>query len=285
MNRPPGIIIFADIEGSSGCSDRQSARWMNPHWLAACREMTRDLLAVLDALASAGERRVTVADFHRTGYNLLRDLLPGWVTVRQGYRVGPVPGFGKVPPADRAFFLGMHAAGGGPGMLAHTLTSRFASLTVNGRPLAEIELFAASLGSWGIRPALFSGCPIACEQARERIPGVAICPVPPRPLTESAQAAWRKDLACAAVAVALAPVATLPVPFQPTGPFMVRYQWVGAAREESFVAPDFGFLYDRLLTLAYYPGLPRGWLPLGLRLQNLLGRHGLQWARFRWENT
>ena len=67
--------------------------------------------------------------------------------------------------ADGLMMLGMHAASGTGGFLAHTLTSRLASLEVNGRPLAEIELFAASLAPHNIPVIFFSGCPVACAQA------------------------------------------------------------------------------------------------------------------------
>ena len=186
------IIILADIEGSSGCFDRAGAQWLTRHWIEACHDMTLDVRAVVEALASVG---VTVVDFHRTAFNLFADGLPAWVRLRQGYRAGVVPGVGKPPPANRAFFLGMHAAGGTAGVLAHTLTSQFVRLTVNDRPLAEIELFAGSLGACGMRPALFSGCPVACEQAQERIPGMLFCPVPDRPMSEEAKVAWRARLA------------------------------------------------------------------------------------------
>ena len=46
----------------------------------------------------------------------------------------------------------MHAASGSDGFLALTLTSRIARLEVNQRLLAKIELFAASLAPWKIRP-------------------------------------------------------------------------------------------------------------------------------------
>lgn len=275
------IIILADIEGSSGCSGRESAKWMNREWVAACRDMTLDLLAVLEVLESIGIRNVTVADFHRTGHNLFPDMLPPWVNLRQGYRAGPIPGIGAPPKAERAFFIGMHAAGGTGGFLAHTLTSRFLALTVNDRPLAEIELFAASLGRFGIAPALFSGCAMACVQAQERIPGLPVCPVPARPMDETAKRAWRRELA--AVARSAAGV-TLP-PYRPTGPFRVRYRWRGTDEEQGFTVPGFDAMYDRLLKTAYYQGLPKRWLPLGLRLQNLMGRWGLAIARRLWERT
>lgn len=285
MQDTGGIIILADIEGSSGCFDRAGAQWLTQPWIQACRDMTLDIRAVVEALASIGELRVTVADFHRTAFNLFADALPAWVRLRQGYRAGVVPGIGNPPAVDRAFFLGMHAASGTDGVLAHTLTSKFLQLTVNGRPLAEIELFAGSLGACGIRPALFSGCPMACEQARERIPGMPLCPVPARPLSEKAKAAWRCQLAEAAIAAAQTPLSEqsiLPPPYQPTGPFRVRYRWAGADSDVTFTTTDFAGLYDRLLEIAYYPGLPTGFLPLGLRLYKLLGRAGLAASRAWW---
>jgi hypothetical protein len=86
--------------------------------------------------------------------------------------LGPVPGIGDPGDADAVLMLGMHAASGTNGFLPHTLTSRLAKLVVNGRPMAEVELFAASLAPFNIVPIFFSGCPVACQQARERIRGV-----------------------------------------------------------------------------------------------------------------
>ena len=91
--------------------------------------------------------------------------------------------------------IGMHAASGTAGFLAHTLTSRLASLLVADRPLAEgVELFAASLAPYGIPAIFFSGCPTACAQAQERIPGIQTFAIDKSISPESLDAnQWRRD--------------------------------------------------------------------------------------------
>lgn len=283
-----GIIILADIEGSSGCTHRDGARWLTRDWIDACREMTLDVRAVVEALNQVGVTHITVVDFHRTGFNLFSDLLPPGITLQQGYRVGPLPGIGRPPEADRAFFLGMHAAAGTEGFLAHTLTSRFRRLTVNGRPLAEVELFAGTLGTRGIRPALFSGCPVACDQAAARIPGLAVHPVPPRPMGKAGREGWRRSLGEAASRTAVRP--DVPPPYRPAGPFHVQFLWQshpdgarsGREKETAFSTDRFDDLFWRLLRQAYFPAVPPGWLSLALRVYAAMGRTGLALCRRWW---
>jgi D-amino peptidase len=119
--------------------------------------MSRDVDAVVKGLFGAGVARVTVKDFHRTGYNLIPEMIDRRARIVCGYYQGPVPGLGDPTDADALMMIGMHAAAGTHGFLAHTLTSRLASLTVAGRPLAEVELFAASLAPHGIPAVFFSG--------------------------------------------------------------------------------------------------------------------------------
>ena len=117
--------------------------------------MSRDVDAVVKGLFDAGVQRVTVKDFHRTGYNLMPEMIDSRARIVCGYHQGPVPGLGDPGDADAVMMIGMHAAAGTAGFLAHTLTSRLASLVVNGRPLAEVELFAASLARMASRRCSF----------------------------------------------------------------------------------------------------------------------------------
>ena len=97
---------------------------MTDDWSRACVEMTRDVNTVVEGLFDAGVKQVTVKDFHRTAYNLLPELIDYRTQVVSGYKRGPVPGIGHPGDATTAMFLGMHAASGTEGFLAHTLTSR-----------------------------------------------------------------------------------------------------------------------------------------------------------------
>jgi D-amino peptidase len=287
------ILILADIEGSSGCGSYRSSSFLTRSWARACVDMSRDVDAVVRALFNAGIQRVTVKDFHRTAYNLLPELIDPRARIVCGYHRGPVPGLGHPGDAEAVMMLGMHAASGTPGFLPHTLTSRLASVRVNGRALAEVELFSASLAPFGIRPAFFSGCPAACAQARERIPGIHTVAIdkriPPKALDK---VNWRRELARGAVD---ALQGICPAPYMPSGPFRAVIRIRDGARAAAGLAdprgfsrqgavvvidaPDMSSLYSKLIRLCYLPPLTQKTLPLSLVLFNLMGYLGRQWAR------
>ena len=295
MNSPRHVLILADIEGCSGCRDRAGSAWLTTAWVEACAAMTADVNAVIAALAAAGVEQITVQDFHRTGFNLWRDHLPAWVEVRQGYRPGPVPGLGTAPAADAVMLLGMHAASGTAGFLPHTLTSRIRHLTLNGTPVAEVQLFTAALAERGIRPLFFSGCPVACAQAAAALPGIAVWPIHDEERTPAAAPRWRTAMAQAAAA-ALTGFACAR-PYDPPGPLTVEIGWRGGTAATRAVATKWHLptqdhvitlsartltdIYRRLVQICYLEPWQIVWLPVALRLYRVLGRLGLALAR-RW---
>lgn len=294
--RPDHLLIIADIEGSSGCWRYADGCFMSPSWPRACAAMTADVDAVVKALFNGGVGSIRVKDFHRTGYNLLRERLDPRADLVSGYLQGPIPGLGDPGPARAALFLGMHAASGSRGFLAHTLTSRIRELRVNGRRVCELELFAAALAPHGIRPLFFSGSPTACTQARERLPGIVTHPI----VKKGGPAAldvkrWRRRLAAAAVGALTRP--NTPPPYDPQGPFQAAVTFRDGARAAARHATPWGFrhhratvfieadthalLYRQLVRLCYLPPLAERTLPLSLWLFNLRGWLGLTWARRR----
>ena len=211
------ILIIADLEGSSGCWSYTASAFLTDDWCRACLEMSRDVGSVVGALFDAGVKSITIKDFHRTGYNLFPELIDSRATIISGYRRGPITGIGNPNDAQAVMFLGMHAASGSDGFLAHTLTSRIARLEVNHRLLSEIELFAASLAPWGIRPIFFSGCPVACEQAGAVIENINCFPIDKSCGSENFDFdTWRSALAQAAVKSLSNRKTT---PYMPVGPF------------------------------------------------------------------
>jgi D-amino peptidase len=287
------ILILADIEGSSGCGSYQASSFLTRPWARSCVAMSRDVDAVVQALFDAGVDHVTVKDFHRTAYNLLPEMIDSRARIICGYHRGPVPGLGHPGNADAVMMLGMHAASGTPGFLPHTFTSRLASVRVNGRPLAEVEFFSASLAPFGIHPIFFSGCAVACAQARARIPGIQTIAIdkhiPPETLDS---VNWRLELARGAVAA----LQNMPsAPFMPQGPFRAVIRIRDGAKAAARMAAPWGFerrgatiilhtpdmntLYNRLIQLCYLKPLPHKTLPLSLFLFNLMGRFGRQWVR------
>jgi len=289
------ILIIADIEGSSGCWSYKHGSFLTDAWCRACVEMTRDVNAVVTALFNAKVDKITVQDFHRTGYNLLPERIDSRAKVLSGYRRGPVPGIGNPGHADAVIFLGMHAPSGSDGFLAHTLTSRIRRLDVNGRLMAEVELFSASLAPYGIRPIFFSGCPVACHQASQVIREIDVYPIDKTGGPERfAVGAWRTGLARAAVA-SLSNVTT--EPYAPKGPFnaiLTMRDGEEQARElatrwgfsyegpEIFIeTPDIQQLYEALIRLCYLTPFTEKVLPFALTLHKIAGRYGLAMVRRR----
>jgi D-aminopeptidase len=294
-NEAKSVLIIADIEGSSGCWSYRHGSFLTDAWRGACVEMTRDVNAVVAALFDAGVNELTVQDFHRTGYNLLPERIDSRARVLSGYRRGPVPGIGNPGHADAVMFLGMHASSGSNGFLAHTLTSRIRRLDVNGRLMAEVELFSASLAPYGIRPIFFSGCPVACAQASQVIKGIDLYPIDKTGGPERfAFGAWRAGLGRAA-AKSLGNVTA--EPYAPEGPFKailtmqdgedqareLATRW-GLPYEGSQIfleTPDIQKLYEALIKLCYLTPFTEKVLPFALVLHKLIGRYGLAMVRRR----
>ncbi len=289
------VFIIADIEGSSGCRDYEASSFLTESWPSACLDMTRDVAAVTGALLSAGARSVIVKDFHRTGFNILPEFLDPRVRLVSGYLAGPVPGMGDPGPAGALMMIGMHAPSGTGGFLAHTLTSRIARLTVNGEPLSEAQLFAASLAPHGLSPVFFSGCPVACACAAGAIPGLSTWPIPkPRDDSSFDPASWREGLADAAVRSLDNREAA---PYTMKGPFDVELarrdgeeaasklaaRWGFDRRGDTlfFGASDFDGLYRALIRICYMTPFVERILWAGLPLYNLMGHYGLFVARRR----
>ena len=289
------ILIIADIEGSSGCWDYSGSSFMTQQWGRACVDMTLDVDGVTRALLDAGVEQITVKDFHRTGYNLLPEMLDSRVKLVCGYRQNPVPGIGDPGTAQAVMFLGMHAASGTGGFLAHTLTSRIEKLLVNEQPMAEIELFAASLAPFGIRPIFFSGCPIACRQAQQCVANIDVYAIDKSCGVEKFdKPSWRSGLARCAVE-ALKNNSTRP--YLPAGPFEAVVQMRNGRETAARAAKRWGYrhedrrifirtddihqLYLNLIRLCYLTPLIERSMPASLFMYHLWGRIGRLWVRRR----
>ena len=287
------ILIIADIEGSSGCWSYRASSFMTKDWPVACLRMTQDVDDVVKGLFNAGVQRITVKDFHRTGYNIIPDLIDPKAKVISGYRTGPVPGIGDPNGAEAVMFMGMHAASGTDGFLAHTLTSRIERLEVNGKPMSELELFAASLAPFGLKPIFFSGCPVACRQAQTAIRAIDVYPIDKTTAPQSFDAdSWRSGLVTAAVA-ALGNVSTKP--YAPKGFLKAvvtlrdgeatarkvgrRWSFRHQGSKIFIDALDIHQLYEDLIRLCYLTPLMEKVMPFALFLYGLWGRIGLSWVR------
>lgn len=286
------VLIIADIEGSTGCAQVNDSRLFTDGWVKACIELSLDLAAVCKALLDKGVPRIRIKDFHRTGFNIFRELLPAQVELDQGYRSGPVIGIGDPTGFDLLMMIGMHAASGTNGFLPHTLTSKFASINVKGKNLTEAELFAASVAPSGLVPVFFSGCQNACDQARSALPELDFFAVN-KPLREPPEE-LRHQLALAAARALGNQAGSV---FCPPGPFKAtitmrdgekpaqklrnRWKFEGAGSQICVSAPSMIELYWKLVKLAYLTPTTATFIEPSLCLANLWGRLALMWARRR----
>ncbi len=287
------ILIIADIEGSSGCWSSAASSFMTDQWCNACVDMSYDVNAVARHLLNSGVEHIAVKDFHRTGYNLLPEMIDPRVKIVSGYRRGPVPGMGHPGNAQAAIFLGMHAASGTDGFLAHTLTSRVEKLLVNGKPMAEIELFSASLAPFGIRPIFFSGCPLACKQAQQSIANIDVYPIDKSLGAEKFEKELWRDALGHAAAESLKNEST--VPHTPGGPFSAVIHMRDGEKAALRIAKHWGFhhadnrifiksadihlLYLDLVRICYLTPMLERILPASLLIYNLWGQIGQIRAR------
>ncbi len=288
------VLIIADIEGSSGCWSYRASSFLTPEWYRACLEMSRDIGTVTEALFQSGVKSVTIKDFHRTGYNLMRDCIDPRAKILHGYRKGPVPGIGAPGSCGLAMFIGMHAASGSCGFLSHTLTSRIARLEVNGEIMPEVFLFSASLAPAGFRPVFFSGCPVACRQAEYAIPHIESFPIMKTPGDEGTydREGWRKLLAQATVHSLDNRSTIVPAP---AGPFHVavtlrdgekaamriarRWKLSYSADTIIFDAWSFDEMYYTLIRICYLTRFTELVIGPALAMYNIVGKAGLARAR------
>jgi D-aminopeptidase len=288
------ILIIADIEGSTGCSSYEASSFNTELWYDACIEMSLDIDAVVRRLFDNGAEKIYVKDFHRTGYNLLPELIDKRANIIHGYKKGPVPGIGDVYDAEAAMFIGMHASSGSGAFLAHTLTSKYSGIFVNGRRVSELQLFASSMFRFSIRPLFFSGCDTSCREASEDIPGIDVFPVIKNMAGFIDKENCREQLAEAAV-VSAGNTSVLPYMMYP--PFnAVLTMRDGEMRAEKiskrwrlrfsgnrifFTASDFDEFYDMLIRLTYFTSVTAIFAGSALWLFNLYGRAGLSIVRFK----
>ncbi len=286
------VLIIADIEGSTGCHNRQDSQLFNDGWVRACVELSRDIDQIGRQLLNSGVSRVRVKDFHRTGYNLFREIIDEGIEIDQGYQIGPIIGIGEARGFNCLLMTGMHAASGTDGFLPHTLTSKFAGIFVNGEPLTEAELFAASVAPAGLVPTFFSGCETACRQAARAIKHIETFMVN-KPLAETPQSI-RENLAHAAVSSLNS---FSEKPFTPEGPFNVvvkmrdgekaaaklrkTWKFPGESDELHFSSDNIHTLYWQLVRLAYLKPFYEKHLATAINIANMSGRLTQIWARRR----
>ena len=173
------IFIIADIEGAVGITKRSQCYFMKPDFQYGRRCLTEDVNAVVKGAFEAGADHIVVRDTHETGRNMIiEDLHPG-VEYIGGQPARPFPILGDPGGTDLVFLTASHARSGSPGgFFAHTFFGGFSEVRINGNPVGEAFLYAATLSEWGIPIGLNSGDTPAIRESLSIMPWLKTVEVP-----------------------------------------------------------------------------------------------------------
>ena len=166
------VFISVDMEGVAGVATVDQVLRGRSGYPRAQQLMTEEANAAVRGAFAGGADEVVVNDSHGTMDNLLHDRLDPRARLVFG---APRPSCmvqGITPGDALAVFVGYHAAAGEAGVLAHTFTSNFSELRVNGEPMTEAEVDGLYAASLGVPVGVVTGDDRICQVARKAFPGV-----------------------------------------------------------------------------------------------------------------
>ncbi|CAM5273369.1 transporter [Streptomyces xanthochromogenes] len=264
------VLISVDMEGISGivhpaetnpdCYDYQQGRAL------MTAEANAVIAGVLDADPAA---EVWVADAHGPFRNLLPEDLDRRARLIRG-KPRPLGMLGGLDEhTDAVMLIGYHArAGGGPAVLAHTMSDAILDVRVGGRSLGEIGLNAAMAGHLGVPVVLLSGDDTACAELTDLAPSAvtvavkqalgqtAAVAVHPEEARERLRTAAAKAIEQRALVAPFALTGPLEVEIDLYGPHMVDLATLvpgvsraGGGRKLTFTASDYADAYRLVLLL------------------------------------
>lgn len=175
QQRPPRVFISADMEGVVGTVTGDQLGPSGFEYQRFREFMTREVLAAIRGVRSAGPAEIVVADAHGNGENLLLELFPPDVTIVRSW---PRP-LGMMQGIDSSFtaaiFVGYHAGTTNPaGVRAHTFSSAtLADVRLNGRSMPEGGVNAAVAGHFGVPVIMVSGDDAAVAEVRSVVGDIA----------------------------------------------------------------------------------------------------------------
>lgn len=171
------IYISADIEGITGVVNwKQAGTPSSDHYdyAFARRMMTHDVNAAIRGARDAGATKIVIKDSHNVGLNLLIDQLEPGVELISGSRACPdgmMQGISR--DFDACFLIGYHGmAGATEGVMEHTITGRIHRVSVNGQPIGEMGMSAATAGYYGVPLVMVSSDDKGCHEAKSFIPTI-----------------------------------------------------------------------------------------------------------------
>jgi len=164
------VYISVDIEGIAGVSTIDQITRGGTNYPTATRLMTAEANAAIAGAFDAGASAVTVNDSHGTMDNLSATDLDPRARLIAGTPKAQSMAHGLTADFDAAIFIGYHGAAGSGGVLAHTVTSHFLEVRINGTPASEADINALYAAAQGVPVACISGDDVICADAARLMP-------------------------------------------------------------------------------------------------------------------
>ncbi|PKP59990.1 peptidase M55 [Candidatus Atribacteria bacterium HGW-Atribacteria-1] len=164
------IFISADIEGISGVVDMEQISPEARNYERACRLMTKEVNAVIEAAFEHGADEVVVSDSHHNNNNILiEELHPRATLISGSYQ--PLSMMQGIDNSfDAVFFVGYHArAGISEAVIDHTYTFRVVDVKINDNLMGEAGINGRVAGCFGVPVAFISGDQNAIMCAKEEL--------------------------------------------------------------------------------------------------------------------
>jgi len=169
----PKVLIYVDMDGSSGVDRAQQVLYPNPEYFAHRQFITSDLNAAIRGLKAGGAGEVVVTDAHGSGNAEEPDVLLSQMDPRATFLFRDTEYDPYIDALDSSIqaivCVGMHARAGTPGFMAHTVTLE-PVYTVNGKRITESAIIAISAARFGIPVIMVAGDDILKGQIAEELP-------------------------------------------------------------------------------------------------------------------
>ena len=166
------VYISVDMEGIAGIATFNQIVRGNSGYPRAQALMTAETNAAVAGAFDGGATSVTVNDSHGTMDNLLHEGLDRRARLVFGKPKAECMAEGLDDGFDVALFVGYHAPAGECGLLAHTFSSHFTEVRLNGERASEMSVNALVAASHGVPVGLVTGDDVIARLAREQLVGV-----------------------------------------------------------------------------------------------------------------
>lgn len=167
------VHVSVDLEGVAGIATLDQVLRGGHGYPRAQALMTAEANAAVRGAFAAGATDVVVSDSHGTMDNLLHDALDPRAELVLGSPRAACMVHGLTWADDAVVFVGYHAEAGSEGVLAHTFSSSFTQVRVNGVPMSEAEVNALRATELGVPVAFLSGDDRICAKVAAVLPGTS----------------------------------------------------------------------------------------------------------------